>query len=1205
MNTESMLQPARTSDAARPLPAIVRAHLVETKEEQTSPQSEMMRRYGATDKEPYWPEVVLVFSTEAATDEFASLRFGTYIVEWLHPLTNEIERLDAGFFTGESLSEHERSLINRYCEERGLACLTRREWANEVLFHYGYYLYGAVVGFNLPFDLSRVAVRASVIGLARPQRPAKDGSVVFHCRMCHRRRKFRLEQEEDGNLSCFCVVCGDKARFRLELLPDGRVEIVAGARKTFAGGWKFVLNEYEKKAQKGQYRESAFRPAVWVKAINPRAAMYRWDLFAGWAEKSAGFYEGHFLDLRTLGSALLPDDERNSRKSDTLDAFCERFGVPVLPTQQHGSGDEATEARLDSAIKKAEATLSLYYAETAEYNKHDLNTTPDRIYSGASLGKAYLRKMGIHAAPLLDTSGTGNSADEVMGFAMSAYYSGRSEGQIVNFPVPVTYVDFHGMYPAVCSRQGLWDLMKADRVKASDATQEVVEFLGSVELNDLYRPETWRRLNALCLVEPQDDLLPIRADYRRRIPPGSKVSHRIGLAEVASAPPMWYALADLVVSYLKTGKRPWIVRAVRFEAAGSRPLPPVAIRGEVTIDPNNADTFQALVDARDLLESEDPRLAEALKIVANATSYGIWAEVDIEEGKRPVTACSTEVRRDIIPHGEKPGRYYFPPFAACITAGARLMLGLLEYEIQSRGGVSAFCDTDSLAIVSSRDGSGLAFRDHRGKAIQIPMLTWGQVTEVLGKFEVLNPYRSGKPLIKLEKENFTDKDLSKPRVDLHAYVIAAKRYALYVPAGSQGGLPTVVKPSYHTLGIVEPPHAAQGREIENWIDETWLHIVAGRAYAPPWAEQPVEFRTAVSRPEIKRSFRNLRAQNAPKTGNNWMDHYLAAVKPFSSLAVIQKSQDKFSLNPLESDALKGVPVIAPVGHDQNSSASAWIAKNSGRPVFLLRPEEPVGRPAGLGEEEFARLLDERRLERQAAIRSIERRGGLFTTYMTFAELLADYRHHRENKSLDAYGEETDRETRGLLHHPRVRVTELLFTGKESVLHEELETGVVAEEEAEAYRFMIRPERDTTVELVMEVLRLLPSVELKRLKIGWRMAQEIKAGEVGPASIGGMDKARFPFEVAAYLRGRYPAEVEGVQGADALAAFVESRRRLLERWVSLKPKLSQLSTSQLRKLAGCSQREAIRIKKGEVAPKVDLMRRIVTGLLQDGYNPVGG
>ena len=45
--------------------------------------------------------------------------------------------------------------------------------------------------------------------------------------------------------------------------------------------------------------------------------------------------------------------------------------------------------------------------------------------------------------------------------------------------------------------------------------------------------------------------------------------------------------------------------------------------------------------------------------------------------------------------------------------------------------------------------------------------------------------------------------------------------------------------------------------------------------------------------------------------------------------------------------------------------------------------------------------------------------------------------------------------------------------------------------------MIWPERDATVELVMEVLRLLPSVELKRLKIGWRVAQEIKAGRVGP------------------------------------------------------------------------------------------------------------
>ncbi len=1159
-----------------------------------------MRREGAPDEESYWPEVVLVLHAEAATVEFASLRFGTYIAEWLHPLTNEIERLQAGFFSGESLNELERGLIERYCKGRELAFLTRREWADQVLFHYGYYLYGAVVGFNLPFHLSRVAARASVIGLSRPQRPRSDGTVLFQCRTCHQRRKFRLEREEDGTLSCFCTVCHQKAGFQLELLPDGRVDIIAGVRRTFAGGWKLVVNEYEKKATRGQWRESAWRPNVWIKPINPKAAMYRWGFFAGWAEKSAGFYEGHFLDLRTLGFALSPDDEKNSRKNDNLRAFGERFGAPRLQAEVQDNGDEVTEARLNSAMNDAEAALSLYYAEMAEYRKHGLNTTPDHIYSGASLGKAYLRKMGIYAPASLAASEASYSADEVFGFGMSAYYSGRSEGQIVKSPVPVTYVDFHGMYPAVCSRQHLWDLMKAKHVKASDAMQEVVEFLGRVQPNDLYMPETWTQLNVLCLVEPRADLLPVRADYRRRRPPGSKVSHRIALAEVASAPPMWYALADLLVSYLKTGKRPQIVQALRLDPAGTRELLPVAIRGGVTIDPNSADFFQALVEARDSLQVDDPKLAEALKIVANATSYGIWAEVDIEEGRRPVTAYSTEARRDIIPHGEKPGRYYFPPLAACITAGARLMLGLLEHEIQARRGVSAFCDTDSLAIVSSRDGSGIAFRDHRGKTIEIPVLTWGQVSEVLAKFEVLNPYRSGKPLIKLEKENFADQDSSKPRVDLHAYVIAAKRYALYVPAKLRGDPPTVVKASYHTLGIVQPPHDVQGREIDDWIDGTWLQIVTARPYAPPWADQPVEFRTVISRPEIRWSFRGLRSDIAIKTGNNWMDNYLATVKPFNTVAVLQKSQDKFSLNPLESDALKGVPVVASVGHDRSASASAWIAKNSGRRVFLLPPEEPVRRPGGTSEDEFARELEERRLERQAAIRNIAWRGGLFTTYMTFAELLADYQHHHENKSVDSYGDETDRDTRGRLRHPLVRITELLFTGKEFVLHEELETGIVSEEEAETYRFMIRPERDPTVELVMEVLRLLSSPELKRLKIGWRVAEKIKAGEGGLALKDGIDLAQFGSDVAKHLE-KYPEEVGQAEGEEALRAFLENRKRLLQRWEDLRPRISELETQELVRIAGCSKREAIRIKKGEVVPKLNVMRRVVAELSSDGYN----
>lgn len=1011
---------ARASRPARPLPAIVRAHLVESKQE--SVQAEItpalgagasVRREARPERDQFWPSLILVFDTETTADEFASLRFGTYIVEWRNPIFERvgaefglepIERKEAGFFIGESLNESEREFISNYCKAHGLTRMTRREWLENVFFLYGYYAYGAVVGFNLPFDLARIATRATAIGLSHPQKPRRDGAVSFYCRTCHRRRKFQPTQESDGLFRCFCTVCQTKLRYRLEKLDDGRLAPVEGGIKAFAGGWKFVFNEYEQKDSPGQFRERGYRPPVLLKPINSHANMYRWGVFDKWQEKSKKFYAGHFLDLRTLGLALSKSDE-GLRKGSSLRSFGDLFGAKVLKTESREHGGALTEAYLDYAMNDAEASLALYYAEMEEYRKHGLKVTLDHIYSGASLGKAYLHQMGIHAPPFLDVSKTPCSENEIFGFGMAAYYSGLSEAWIVKIAVPVTYIDVHSMYPAVCILQGLWDLMKAEKIKVTDATQEIIDFLKNVQLSDLFSPETWKRLPVLCLIEPQEDILPVRADYRWRKPQASKVSHRIALANVESAPPMWYTLADCLVSYIRTGKPPRILYALKFIPEGSRQLQPVSIRGGVTIDPNREDFFRALVEARDNCK-DDKRLAEALKIVVNAASYGIWAEVDIEDGERSVTAFSTEQRHSLIPHGEKPGRYYFPPLAAFITGGGRFLLTMLENEIELRGGVSAFCDTDSLAIVSSKTGGTIHYRDHRGKTCEILALTWTQVDEVLHKFESLNTYRSGKPLIKLENENFKDKDPMEGRIDLHAYAIAAKRYALYVPAQKLGELPekvvgsfpTIVKASYHTLGIVEPPRDAEGREVEGWIEELWQHIIAGIEFKPSWASQPVEFRLDISRPEIRDSFKNVRAKRRVETGNKWMNRYLASIKPFNFVAVLGKRREDFSMNRLESEKLNGVPVIAPVSLDGKTNARRWTAKNSGKAVHILPPEEVLGKLAGMSDEDFILMVEKRRRQRQRIIQKIEREGRLFTTYMTFAEFIRDYQSHHESKA---------------------------------------------------------------------------------------------------------------------------------------------------------------------------------------------------------------
>src|SRR6185312_15638765 len=98
----------------------------------------------------------------------------------------------------------------------------------------------------------------------------------------------------------------------------------------------------------------------------------------------------------------------------------------------------------------------------------------------------------------------------------------------------------------------------------------------------------------------------------------------------------------------------------------------------------------------------------ALKVLANATSYGIYVEMNVPESDEPVNVACYGVDEEPFPckvaHPDVPGEYCFPPFASLITGAARLMLSLLEQSVTSLGGTYAMEDTDSMAIVATKDG---------------------------------------------------------------------------------------------------------------------------------------------------------------------------------------------------------------------------------------------------------------------------------------------------------------------------------------------------------------------------------------------------------------------------------------------------------------------------------------------------------------------
>lgn len=98
-------------------------------------------------------EWTLVFDTETRTDPSQALRVGFYQVRRGNELAEE-----GAFFEPEVLDRDERADLEAYCLEKGFELRTVQDFNEAVILRVGYDANGTVVGLNLPFDMSRIAV---------------------------------------------------------------------------------------------------------------------------------------------------------------------------------------------------------------------------------------------------------------------------------------------------------------------------------------------------------------------------------------------------------------------------------------------------------------------------------------------------------------------------------------------------------------------------------------------------------------------------------------------------------------------------------------------------------------------------------------------------------------------------------------------------------------------------------------------------------------------------------------------------------------------------------------------------------------------------------------------------------------------------------------------------------------------------------------
>src|SRR5207245_9317657 len=161
---------------------------------------------------------------------------------------------------------------------------------------------------------------------------------------------------------------------------------------------------------------------------------------------------------------------------------------------------------------------------------------------------------------------------------------------------------------------------------------------------------------------------------------------------------IWYAGPDLATSKLLTNRDHESAQAFRLIPEGIQNGLKKATIGTREINPREDDFFRAVIEERKKLPKSHPHYL-LLKIIANSL-YGIFAELNKDEfGKnraKHLEIFSGEGKFDQKSTVfERPGKYQFPPAAALITAGGRLMLAILEKFVRDLGLAYFFIDTAS------------------------------------------------------------------------------------------------------------------------------------------------------------------------------------------------------------------------------------------------------------------------------------------------------------------------------------------------------------------------------------------------------------------------------------------------------------------------------------------------------------------------------
>jgi hypothetical protein len=343
-----------------------------------------------------------------------------------------------------------------------------------------------------------------------------------------------------------------------------------------------------------------------------------------------------------------------------------------------------------------------------------------RAASPGALAAELLGRSG--ARPPMRTFALSNNEHETW---TSSFYGGWCDAEVHCEPFPVISLDVNSCFPLMAHLTGWWDLVCAERIERVDATERVVDVSRQLQHQPrlVLDPALWLELaTTIVTVIPNGERWPVALEDPRR-PDGRLEMTKVRTTGVE----MQFCWPDVFGAAVCSDQPLRIERADAYRAIGRH----LGVRRTLTVLPPLTvdlvrDPVLALVEHRRLTKGVGDRiLAQQLRVVTNALVYGNFCRFD------PVRIKVGGVWTN----SERPGPWVCMPIASTVSAGSRLLLGLLEYFVRERGGRVIYRDTDSSLIPATPTGTE-RFAIHDGAA---RCLSYAEVAQIVASFAPLSP----------------------------------------------------------------------------------------------------------------------------------------------------------------------------------------------------------------------------------------------------------------------------------------------------------------------------------------------------------------------------------------------------------------------------------------------------------------------------------